>query len=76
MRAFVVITTDPGKSREIARQVASLPGVRMADPCWGSPDVLAVIEFRESRTLKKLVMDEIQRLEGVREKRTPTSLFE
>ena len=69
-RAFVVITTDPGKSREIARQVASLPGVRMADPCWGSPDVLAVIEFRESQTLDKLVMDKIQGLEGVKETNT------
>ena len=39
----------------------------MADPCWGSPDVLAVIEFIESQTLKKLVMDKIQRLEGVTE---------
>jgi DNA-binding Lrp family transcriptional regulator len=67
MRAFIVITTNPGKSREIAQQVASLPGVRMADPCWGSPDVLAVIEFIESQTLKKLVMDKIQRLEGVTE---------
>lgn len=67
IRAVVVIMTEPGKSREIARHVASLPGVRMADACWGSPDVLAVIEFRESQTLNKLVMDKIQRLDGVRE---------
>lgn len=39
----------------------------MADACWGSPDVLAVIEFRESQMLNKLVMDKIQRLDGVRE---------
>ena len=69
-RAFVVITTEPGKSREIARQVASLPGVRVADAGWGSRDVLAVIEFRESRALNKLVIDKIQRLEGVRETST------
>ena len=70
MRAFVVITTEPGKSREIARQVAGLPGVRMADACWGSCDVFAMIEFRESQTLNKLVMDKIQRLQVVGETNT------
>ena len=70
MRAYVVITTEPGKSREIARQVAGLPGVKMADACWGSRDVFAVIEVGESEALNKLVMDEIQRLEGVREANT------
>lgn len=70
MRAYVVITTQSGKSREIARQVAGLPGVKMADACWGSRDVFAVIEVGESQALNKLVMDEIQRLEGVREANT------
>ena len=69
MRAFVVIRTEPGKSHEIAWQVASLPGVKVADACC-SRDVLAVIEVRESQTLNKLVMDGIQRLEGVRETNT------
>lgn len=66
MRAYVVITTEPGKSREIARQIASLPGVRMADACWGSRDVFAVIEVKDSGELNKLVIDKIQRSEGVR----------
>jgi len=35
MRAYVVITAGPGKAREIARAVAALPGVKMANACWG-----------------------------------------
>ena len=70
MRAYVVITAEPGKAREIARQVAGLPGVKMADACWGSHDIFAVIEVRESQELNKLVMDKIQRLEGVRNTNT------
>lgn len=70
MRAYVVITTEPGKSREIARQIASLPGVRMAEACWGSRDVFAVAEVRDSEELNNLVMDEIQGLNGVRETNT------
>ena len=74
MRAYIVVSTEPGKSRDVARQIASLPGVKMADACWGSRDVFAVVEFRETLDLNKLVMDEIQRLNGVRETNTHIAL--
>jgi len=37
-------------------QIASLPGVKMADACCGSRDVFAVAEVEESQELNKLVM--------------------
>jgi DNA-binding Lrp family transcriptional regulator len=70
MRAHIVITTEAGKSRDVARQIASLPGVKMADACWGSRDVFAVVEVRETQELNKLVLDKIQRLDGVKETNT------
>jgi len=70
MRAYIVIASEAGKSRDVAKQIASLPGVRMADACWGSRDVFAVVEVKESQELNKLVMDKIQSLEGVRETNT------
>lgn len=70
MRAYVVATVEAGKAREVARQIADLPGVKMADACWGSRDVFAVIEVKGSQELNKLVMDKIQRLAGVRETST------
>jgi hypothetical protein len=30
MRAYIVVAVGPGKSRDVARQIASLPGVKMA----------------------------------------------
>jgi DNA-binding Lrp family transcriptional regulator len=65
MRAYIVVAGEPGKSCDVARQIASLPGVKMADACWGSRDVFAVVAVAESQELNKLVMDTIQRLEGV-----------
>ena len=65
MRAYIVVAVRPGKSRDVARQITSLPGVKMADECWGSRDVFAVVEVAESQELNKLVMDTIQRPEGV-----------
>jgi DNA-binding Lrp family transcriptional regulator len=74
MRAYIVVATEPGRSRDVARQIAELPGVKMADACWGSRDVFAVVEVRRSQELNKLVMDQIQRLIGVRETSTHIAL--
>jgi DNA-binding Lrp family transcriptional regulator len=67
MRAYIIVATEAGRSRDVARQIAGLPGVKMADACWGSRDVFAVVEVKGSPELNKLVMDQIQRLAGVRE---------
>ena len=74
MRAYIVISTEAGKPREVARQIAALPGVKMADACWGSRDVFAIVEVGGTKELNKLVMDKIQRLEGVRETNTHIAL--
>lgn len=65
MKAFVLVTVGPGKARDVARKVAALPGVKMANACWGSPDVFTVVEVADQKELNKLVMDKIQTLEGV-----------
>ena len=65
MRAYIVVAMGPGKSRDVARKIASLPGVKMADACCGSRDVFAVAEVEESQELNKLVIDTIERPEGV-----------
>jgi DNA-binding Lrp family transcriptional regulator len=74
MRAYIVVATEPGRSRDIAQQIAGLPGVKMADACWGSRDVFAVVEVRGPQELNELVMDQIQRLVGVRETSTHIAL--
>jgi hypothetical protein len=33
MRAYVVVTVGPGKAREVAQKIASLPGVKMSNAC-------------------------------------------
>ena len=65
MRAYVVVTVGPGKAREVAQKIASFPGVKMANACWGDPDVFAVVEVANPDDLKKLVIEKIQSLEGV-----------
>ena len=46
----------------------------MADACWRSRDVFAVMEVRDSQELNKLVLDKIQELEDVKETNTHIAL--
>lgn len=72
MRAYVLINVRPGKVREVVSVVSQLEGVRHADACWGLPDVFAYVETPDEKKLNELVMDKIQRLEGV--ERTETHI--
>ncbi len=72
MRAYVLVNTKMGNVREVARQIASLPSVRMANACWGVPDIFVVVEVATAGELDKLVIDKIQSLDGV--ERTETHI--
>ena len=65
MKAYVVITARSGAARDIAQTMAALPGVKMADACWGTGDVYSVVEFQDWKDLNNLVIDKLQRMSGV-----------
>ncbi len=65
MKAYIVITTKAGAAREIAQAMAALPGVKMADACWGTGDVYAVVEFPAWKDLNSLVIDRLHSMPGV-----------
>jgi hypothetical protein len=65
MKAYVVITTKTGAASNIAQMMGSLPGVKMADACWGTGDVYSVVEFEEWKELNSLVIDKLQKMPGV-----------
>jgi len=65
MRAYVVITAEAGKSRDIANAMNHLPGVRMADACWGIGDVYSVFEFPQWKDLNDLVLEKVHAMKGV-----------
>ena len=53
------------KQPEIADAMATLPGVQMADACWGGGDVYAVVEFPAWPDLNALVLDKVHSMPGV-----------
>ena len=72
MRAYVLINVRPGKVRDVVTAVSRFEGIRHADACWGLPDVFAYAETPDEKSLNRLVMDLIQKLDGV--ERTETHI--
>jgi len=72
MRAYVLINVRSGKVRAVVGEVGKLPGVQHADACWGLPDVFAYVNTSDERSLHSLVMEQIQKLDGV--ERTETHI--
>jgi DNA-binding Lrp family transcriptional regulator len=72
MRAYVLINVRPGKVRDVVAAVTQMGGVRHADACWGLPDVFVYVETPDEKQLNQLVMDKIQKLDGV--ERTETHI--
>ena len=65
MKAYVVVTAKAGTARDIADAMAALPGVQMADACWGGGDVYAVVDFPDWKALNALVLDKVHSMPGV-----------
>jgi DNA-binding Lrp family transcriptional regulator len=72
MRGYVLINVRPGKVRDVVGAVSEMAGVQHADACWGVPDVFVYVETTDERTFNDLVIDRIQRLDGV--ERTETHI--
>jgi DNA-binding Lrp family transcriptional regulator len=72
MRAYVLITTKPGRVRDLLAAVAELEDVRHADACWGMPDIFVEAQTADDKGLNELVIDRIQKLDGV--ERTETHI--
>lgn len=65
LRAYVLVNVRAGHSKKVAAELARLPGVRSAHACWGVPDVIAYVEVESQQELDALVMDKIQKMDGV-----------
>ena len=72
MRAYVLINTNPGKVGDILAAVAQLEHVRHADACWGMPDIFVEAQTADEKGFNELVIDRIQKLDGV--ERTETHI--
>lgn len=65
MRAYVFVNTKAGKAKTVARDLTRIKGVKVADACWGEPDIIVLVEVKNERALKDIVLNEISKISGV-----------
>jgi len=65
VHAYVLIQTDVGKAAQVAQQVSHIEGVVVADGVTGPYDVIARSEAASMNDLGRMVVRDIQQIEGI-----------
>ncbi len=65
VHAYVLIQTDVGKAAHVAQQVSRIEGVLVADGVTGPYDVIARAESPSMNDLGRMVVRDIQQIEGI-----------
>jgi DNA-binding Lrp family transcriptional regulator len=64
-RAYVLITTEPGKTEAVQQALQGKPGIRSADMIIGPYDIIAAVEAADLNAVGQLVLGEIRGVSGV-----------
>jgi DNA-binding Lrp family transcriptional regulator len=65
VNAYILIQTEVGKAAQVAKEVAAIKGVAMAEDVTGPYDVIVRAEARNVDELGKLVVAKIQAVDGI-----------
>lgn len=63
--AYVLIQTEVGKAADVARAIAEVNGVTLAEDVTGPYDVIVRAEARNVDELGKLVVAKVQAIDGI-----------
>ena len=64
-RAYILIETGVGKSRDVSGQLRSLSGVETVDPVTGPYDIVAVVSAPDLNAVGDLVTSQIHTISGI-----------
>jgi DNA-binding Lrp family transcriptional regulator len=65
VHAYILIQTEVGKAADVAREIAALDGVAMAEDVTGPYDVIVRAEAETVDELGKLVVARVQAVAGI-----------
>ena len=72
VKAYVLVQAQLGRSRNVAKAVSRVRGVKMVHAVTGVYDVIAYLELSNMTSLSELVIKKIQSVKGV--ERTHTAI--
>ncbi len=65
VQAYILIQTEVGKAREVARDIRDVPGIVRVDAATGPYDVIVLTEARTVDELGEIVISKIQSIAGI-----------
>ena len=65
VQAYILIQTEVGRAADVARAIAEISGVTLAEDVTGPYDVIARVEAGNVDELGKLVIARIQEVAGI-----------
>lgn len=64
-RAYVLIETVGGKSKEVVDALRRVSGIAVADVVTGPYDVIAVAQGNDANSIGRLVLNEVRGIPGI-----------
>ncbi|MFE7591983.1 Lrp/AsnC family transcriptional regulator [Kitasatospora sp. NPDC057512] len=65
VQAYILIQTEVGKATAVARTIAGVPGVLTAEDVTGPYDVIVKAEAETVDELGRMVVAQVQKVEGI-----------
>ena len=64
-KAYILIETHVGRSKEVTALIKNLPGVASVDQVTGPYDIIAIVEADDLNNVGAIVTDLIHPIEGI-----------
>lgn len=65
IKAYVLIITNPGKTRDVLAAVTSIPGIVEVHEVMGPYDIVAELEVQSLTDVPPILGDKIRKIDGV-----------
>ena len=64
-RAYILIETSVGKTRDVVSVLKGLEGIKSVDPVTGPYDIIVVVEGKDLNSIGELVTGKVHPIVGV-----------
>ena len=64
-KAYLKISVDTGKEREVCEALKRVSGVKSADLTTGDQDIIAIVEASNYETLLKTIIEQMRQIQGI-----------
>jgi DNA-binding Lrp family transcriptional regulator len=65
VQAYILIQTEVGKAAQVAREIAGMKGVTLAEDVTGPYDVIVRAEANDIDEMGRMVVAQVQGVEGI-----------